>query len=57
MKFIKQSEVIDLTDFNTVIKEDPDGARKRIRDFTDDDLLILPDRWHGRPIRIPECCC
>lgn len=28
-----------MIDFNTVIRDDPDGARKTMKEFTDDDLL------------------
>ena len=54
MKFIKQSEVIDLTDFNTVIKEDPDGARKTMKEFTDDDLLTVRKQLHHLPDALME---
>ena len=54
MKFIKQPEVIDLTDFNTVIKEDPKGARKTMQEFTGDDLLTVRKQLHHLPDALME---
>ena len=43
-----------MTDFNTVIKEDPDGARKTMKEFTNDDLLTVRKQLHHLPDALME---
>ena len=38
-----------MTDFNTVIKEDPDGARKTMKVFTGDDLMFVKEELRRLP--------
>ena len=43
-----------MNDFNTVIKEDPDGARKTMKEFTDDDLFTVKKQLHHLPETLME---
>ena len=43
-----------MIDFNTAIKEDPEGARKTMREFTDDDLLTVRKQLSHLPDMLME---
>ena len=43
-----------MMNFNTVIKEDPEGARKTMMEFTGDDLRIVKKQLHHLPDTLME---
>ena len=43
-----------MIDFNTAIKEDPEGARKTMTEFTGDDLLTVRKQLHHLPDMLME---
>ncbi|MCY4362725.1 MAG: PH domain-containing protein [Gammaproteobacteria bacterium] len=43
-----------MIDFNTAIKEDPEGARKTMAEFTGDDLLTIRKQLHHLPETLME---